>query len=237
MIWLLHGNVGGPGDWEPVASVLRGKGMTCEAVNLWNWIDDGVSSLTGFGREFSRHVGGRDPESVLVGYSMGGRLAMHALLSAPSAWRRAVIVSAHPGLPEAERAARVDRDLEWARSIRDASWEAFLEEWNDQPVFVGERRENETCGLAIERWSPQVARAFEVWSIGLQDDLTPGLSEAAVPVLWINGERDRKFVEAGGRVAATCLNVRHEIVPGHGHRMLRSAAGELAEMISGFVTK
>ncbi|MEQ1840332.1 MAG: alpha/beta fold hydrolase, partial [Verrucomicrobiales bacterium] len=74
----------------------------------------------------------------LLGYSMGGRIALQALADEPDFWTGAVIISAHPGLKtEQERAQRRKSDLAWAHLARTAPWSDFLAKWNAQSVLDG----------------------------------------------------------------------------------------------------
>src|SRR5688572_14927036 len=75
-----------------------------------------------------------DPEEgeILLGYSMGGRLALQLLQQ--QSFRCAVIVSAGLNAPDAERRRR---DEEWARRFEIEEWSALMQAWSAQPVFGG----------------------------------------------------------------------------------------------------
>ena len=76
---------------------------------------------------------------VLAGYSMGGRIALHAALAPGAPVARLVLVAASPGLADpAERAARRRSDDALARPHRGRSGvDAFVREWAAQPLFAG----------------------------------------------------------------------------------------------------
>src|SRR5205085_956212 len=101
---------------------------------------------------------------------LGGRLALHALLEKHSPWKKAVIISANPGLksPE-ERNSRLQADQKWAEKFKNDPWEQVLTQWNDQPLFGGKslpliRPENS----ANKQLHAQVLMEF---SLAYQNDL------------------------------------------------------------------
>ena len=102
MIWCLHGAVGMAEDWKDFAAEWGRRGETVRRVDLYRFVDCEPMELAAFGKAFSEEVraGGEPGNNVLVGYSMGGRLALHALLEAAGegVFSKAVIVSAHAGL-------------------------------------------------------------------------------------------------------------------------------------------
>ena len=146
---------------------------------------------------------------------MGGRLALHALLDGAQ-YNRAIIVSSGLGIEdEPERAARREADEKWARRFESEDWEAVLRDWNAQPLFGGDirvRRERD-----YDR--RDVAKALRDYSPAKLPPLGPRLHEIAIPVLWIAGERDSKYVAAGQRAMALLPNAQLWICPGATHRV------------------
>ena len=153
-----------------------------------------------------------------VGYSMGGRLCLHAALAAPDAVRGLVLISATGGIDDAdERRARRASDDALADRIERIGVAAFIEEWLAQPLFAGlspaaqgraERLENAAAGLASS-----LRRA----GTGNQEPLWDRLAGLRIPTLVVAGERDAKFVALGERLAATIPGADLAIVEGAGH--------------------
>ena len=135
----LHGMLGESSDWEFLPDV--------SGIDLWER-DCALDEI-------------KIDADVIVGYSMGGRLALHALDQVEAA----VIVSAHTGLREG-RQDRLDQDLRWAEKCRTMDWAEFLAEWHRQPVFAGGGFEPDRSGLVSRR--KEIASAFERWSLGRQ---------------------------------------------------------------------
>jgi 2-succinyl-6-hydroxy-2,4-cyclohexadiene-1-carboxylate synthase len=145
---------------------------------------------------------------VLLGYSMGGRLALQ--LVERERFTCAVIVSAGLNASDEERRAR---DEQWARRFESEEWSSLMDAWNAQPVFGGH---------AISRHEAdydraELARQLREWSPAVLPP--PRLEEIVTPILWIAGERDRKYVEIARRAVARLPNADLWICPDAGHRV------------------
>jgi len=225
MIWTLHGAVGQSDDWLGFAASMRqlssGGGSERAEVrrlDLWRFLDCSPMSLDEAGRQIASQIARIDSEPVLVGYSLGGRLALNALLAVPGMWKAAVIVSAHPGLDkEEDRVARRQRDAEWSAMALKGEWGEFLENWEGQGVLGG-RGEMADRGKLKER-RVAVARSFIDWSLGAQRDLSPELKEIECPVLWMTGEDDKKFAELAKLAVPAISDAMHCVVSNSGHRV------------------
>ncbi|MGJ8696078.1 MAG: alpha/beta fold hydrolase [Verrucomicrobiaceae bacterium] len=203
MIHCLHGAVGMAEDW---------KSLGHEGVDLWNLLEEGECSLAEAGERIAE---GAEDGDRLMGYSMGGRIALHALLSGRCEWKEAVIYSAHPGLLEG-REERVETDERWAR-LAEEDWGRFLEEWNGQGILGGEPDWGDRLKLVERR--KEVARSFRCWSLGRQEDLRSRLGAIRCPVRWVVGEKDEKFVRLAEEVVPLIPEGRLEVVRGAGHRV------------------
>ncbi len=253
-VWCLHGAVGMADDWRG----LELPGRAVKRVDLWRFLDCCPMTLEGFGAALNREAAATPGPKVLLGYSMGGRLALHALLAgeprrdAPETassgtlqprapWDAAVIVSAHPGLEdEAERAARRELDAEWAARALRGDWEEFLAEWNEQAVLkpVGgaelPMRFADRRGLAARRAS--VARSFIDWSLGVQEPLGGRLGQLGLPVLWCVGGADGRFRALGEQAVAALADAELRVFPGAGHRLPWESA-DFAAVVGEFLER
>jgi len=223
MMHLLHGAAGCPEDWQELMDLLEPEAS--RAVDLYG---GEVAGFEDFARDLNEEAAVGD---VLIGYSMGGRLALHALLAAGAPWSKAVIISAHTGA--GQDAERLRCDAHWAALLRcDAG--RFVEEWAAQPVFGGRSMPWGRGELAAR--SEAVARGFEEWSLGAQEDLLPALGALRCPVLWLVGEQDAKYVEIGRRACARLPEGRLQVVAGSGHRVPWEQPEICAAAISGFLS-
>lgn len=236
--WCLHGAVGAASDWRDFATRLAAEKTGSRAVDLWRFLDVGAMPMPDFARTLNAEVcneASRGTGRFLLGYSMGGRLALHGLLENDHPWQAAVIVSAHPGLEDAaEREARRASDAVWATRALTSAWPGFLNAWNGQTVLGGPpiRAADADARLALRR--AEIARSFVDWSLGAQQPLWERLVEIRVPVLWVAGENDAKFLALAERAATLLPRCRLAVAPGSGHRVPWEAADWLARETAAF---
>jgi 2-succinyl-6-hydroxy-2,4-cyclohexadiene-1-carboxylate synthase len=228
MIWALHGMVGEPSDWD----FLKPSIPNLQAPLLWAEVDH----YRPWAEQFTERVRAADPAPVVMGYSMGGRLALHALVAAPDLFRAAVIVSAHPGITDRRlRQIRWRQDDEWAAKIRSVPWLTFLKIWNDQAVFDGAPAPGER--LTTFRWRQGIIRSFDCWGLSRQEDLVPKLAGLRTPVLWVTGENDRGYSALAATAVAVLGRGRHETIPGAGHRVPWEAPVDFAGRVCSFLSR
>ena len=188
MITCLHGFLGNPRDWD----FLRDAGFEIETPPL-----DAIP----------------DHGDILLGYSLGGRLALHALLGG-ARYRNAVIVSAGLGV-ETNREQRIAQDEHWADRFEHGEWYAVMRDWNAQPLFGGHglpRHESD-----FDR--RELARQLREWSPAVLPPIAARLHEIEIPVLWIAGSRDAKYVAEGQRAIELLPRAALWIAEGAAHRV------------------
>ena len=176
--------------------------------------------------------------AALVGYSLGGRLALHAALRAPGRYRALVLVGASAGIElGGERRARRMADESLAAWIERSPIEAVVERWERQAVFASQpprlvaaqrhgRLSHDPAKLATLLRSAGQGAVAPVWE---------RLDELSMPVLVIAGARDDAYVRAAERMAAALPRGEARLVAGAGHapQLERPAAvaGALLEFL------
>lgn len=237
--WCLHGAVGMPADWRGLAKIFATAGIGSRAVEAWRFLEAGPLPIAEFGHalnEDARNEVFRGNGRGLLGYSMGGRLALHALLEKAHPWQAAVIVSAHPGLENAaDQAARRATDAAWATRALAGNWQEFLTAWNAQPLLGGTLPRDPQAATAMIMRRREIARSFVDWSLGAQPPLWDRLGEISVPLLWVVGENDAKFRALAERAVPLIPNARLAIAPTAGHRVPWDASAWFADTVSGFL--
>lgn len=153
-----------------------------------------------------------------VGYSMGGRLCLHAALAAPDAVRGLVLISATGGIDDdEERAARRAADNALADRIESIGVGPFVDEWLAQPLFAGLRRERTGRDDRLRNTAAGLASSLRLAGTGTQQPLWDRLVSLTIPVLVVAGAEDAKFVKLGERLASTIPGADLVIVAGAGH--------------------
>jgi 2-succinyl-6-hydroxy-2,4-cyclohexadiene-1-carboxylate synthase len=172
----------------------------------------------------------------LAGYSMGGRIALHAALSLGPRVRRLVLIGASPGIADAaERAARAADDAALADRIEAIGLEAFVREWGAQPLFDGMPRGIAEIAHAdrMRNTSPGLAAALRGLGTGAMPPLWERLGELALAVELVVGERDGKFRAIAERMAPALADARLHVVPSAGHAVQLEAPDAVAEIVAG----
>ncbi|PSB01015.1 2-succinyl-6-hydroxy-2,4-cyclohexadiene-1-carboxylate synthase [Merismopedia glauca CCAP 1448/3] len=179
------------------------------------------------------------PKCILIGYSMGGRLALYLALHFPTYFSHIILESASPGLktPE-EREDRVQTDLKLAEELENQNLSSFLTKWYNQPLFAS-IKQNPDFDRMLERRlqnNPQeLAKALRNLSTGLQPSLWSKLKSNPIPLLLIVGELDRKFIGINNEMLSLCQVARLEIVSNCGHNVHLEKVDLFGEKIRDFI--
>jgi len=233
---LLHGFTHTGASWSPVIRALgerysaiapdiRGHGSAAarEPVTLDAVIGDVVGPLP------------EEPFS-LAGYSMGGRIALHAALALGERVQRLSLVGASPGIADpSERDARLEEDerlAEWMHEAPDI--EQVARRWERTPVLARQPRDvRERAHEDRLRNTPEgLARALRGLGPAALPPVWGRLGELRMAVVLIAGERDQKYVTISERMAERIPDARVVIVPGAGHAVHLEAPTIVAQVIA-----
>lgn len=224
---LLHGFMGASDDWTTVVDGLTPHAF-CITVDLpghgastdappWAFCMEGVTQALA---DVLDDAGVR--QCTLVGYSMGGRIALYFARYHPNRVRRLVLESASPGLDSAQaRAERRAVDADRADAIRD-DLTAFLEDWYRMPLFASLERHGLVEDMVARRRQndPEaLARVLDGLGTGAQPSLWPELSEIEAPTLLLTGALDPKYVDRTAEMTFRNPSMRRVVVPEAGHNV------------------
>ena len=235
-IWCLHGSLQTALVWKPIGNAIESEfgSVQVEAVNLY---ENEYESFGDWREQFYEKVEEqtKGEPSLLLGYSMGGRLAMNACVHRPSLWSGVIAVGADPGLiSDDARSKQLQKDLEWARRFRTEDIQELLVEWDELPVFCG--RSNCASREISELDSEKISRFFDVFSKARQGNMLPMLRKLKTPpLLYISGCDDLKYTKIGQDLAAHCMPVRHQIIPNAGHRVPWESQDAFISEVSVFI--
>lgn len=181
----------------------------------------------------------------LVGYSMGGRLALYLTLHFPKRFPQVVLESASPGLAsEVERLERVKRDNEIANKLTRISqgtnndFAIFLSTWYSQPIFGSIKNHSTFEQLITSRLSNnpnQLAKSLRWMGTGKQPSLWEEIKGLQQPVLLLVGEYDYKFIDINRKMADICKFCQLKIIPNAAHNIHFENSQAFVENLKNFL--
>lgn len=226
---LLHGFTGGLANWAPVIARLQ-SGHRLITLDLPGHgrsdapPDPAAYAMPAVSRHVAAlldHLGYEDVH--LLGYSMGGRLALYLALHYPQRWRSLVLESASPGLATAaERHSRIAADNTLADFIEQHGIEAFVDRWEALPLFTSQEKLPDATqeahrALRLQNSPQGLANSLRGMGAGAQPSLWQRLDELVLPTLLIAGSLDHKFVNIARQMAQHVTHAQLQIVPDAGH--------------------
>lgn len=153
-----------------------------------------------------------------IGYSMGGRVALHAALEHPAAVHRLVLISATAGIDDDdERAAREAADHELAGRIESIGVRQFVDEWLGSPLFAHLGEHEAQRDDRLRNTATGLATSLRMAGTGTQRPLWGRLAEIDVPALVVVGERDAKYRRLGERLRDGLPHGELRVIQGAGH--------------------
>ncbi|MGZ0192709.1 MAG: alpha/beta fold hydrolase, partial [Acidimicrobiales bacterium] len=160
-------------------------------------------------------AGGR---TTYIGYSMGGRVGLHAALAHPDEVERLVLIGATAGIDNADaRAQRRTDDELLADRIGTIGVEAFIDEWLQNPLFAGLTPNQALREDRLHNTADGLASSLRLAGTGTQAPLWDRLIEISCPVLLLVGQHDQKFRAIAERMATALPNAELRAIDDAGH--------------------
>jgi len=176
-------------------------------------------------------VGG---QSTYVGYSMGGRIALHLAMAQPSLVKGLVLIGATAGIADrAEREERRLSDQQLAQTAVELGTDHFIDRWLGHSLFAHLSPETACRSARKTNRIEGLAGTLVHRGTGAMEPVHDRLSALAMPVLILAGEHDQKFQGIGLELQdAIGANARFEQVPGAGHACHLEAPTTTAGLIN-----
>jgi 2-succinyl-6-hydroxy-2,4-cyclohexadiene-1-carboxylate synthase len=158
----------------------------------------------------------------LVGYSMGGRLALHVAATRPERILSLLTIGAHAGLEEEAREGRRRGDEALAQRIEKDGLESFVNYWSNLPMFEGLQRRGPSFVAQVQaaRMNNHVgglAESLRGMGAGAMRQVWEELSHVTCPCTFVAGQLDHGYAASARRLAASVPNGRVVIVQRAGH--------------------
>lgn len=227
---LLHGFTGSAHSWDSLLDRMAEEGLRVIALDM---LGHGESSAPEDAQRYAieecekdilaalKQLGVGPGEAILLGYSMGGRIALSSALS--GYFRALILESASPGLADpTERAQRRASDSILAERIEREGVDAFISYWEKIPLFASQQRlpierQNKLHRQRLRNNARGLANSLRGVGTGAQPALHARLADLKLPVLLIAGTLDPKFWQIGEQMARELPQAQLKLIENAGH--------------------
>ena len=198
----LHGFTQTANSWKPIAEHFVEAGHECMVIDLPGHA--GSANVRADLRRAADMIAAIGGPATYVGYSLGGRAALHVALLYPHVTQRLALIGANPGIDgDDERARRRESDDELIERMEAIGLEAFLQEWAALPLFGGRALGPLEMQDRLRNTVEGLSSSLRLAGTGAQGSMWPRLRELNMPVLAMAGERDTKFTAIARQIAET----------------------------------
>lgn len=243
VVLALHGFTGSGADWEPVATSLDAPVLAPDLLGHGGSpapADPAAYRIHEVVEHCLAWCASR-PAWIVVGYSMGGRVALRLAPALGDRLRGLVLVSTSPGIEDPRaRADRAVRDAELADAIEAHGVPWFTERWAQHPLIrtqetiptpireaMRQRRlQNRAAGLAGSLRGMGQGSVLPVWD---------SLERITAPTLWVSGDLDPQYTDIAARAVARLPNACHVPIPDAGHCTHLEALAPVLDPVQRFV--
>ena len=244
---MLHGFTGSAAGWGRQLDVLAAYGLRVIALDL---LGHGQSDAPDDPQRYAiehcqqdilaalQELGVSKGQAILLGYSMGGRIALYTAFS--GFFRALILESASAGLEDpVEREQRRISDEALAASIEREGVQAFVDRWEKLPLFASQETLSLECRETLHRQRLQnraigLAQSLRGVGLGVQPSLYSRLPTLHRPSLLIAGELDTKFTTIALHMAQVLPQSQLRIIPGVGHTVHLERPEEFVSLVGDF---
>jgi len=247
---LLHGFTGSSQNWQDIRAQLHEQVPYMRVLTI-DLLGHGHTQSPGNPERYAIQGASADILEILhklslsdvhlLGYSMGGRLALYFAASRRQLVKSLILESASPGLEtEAECEARRQSDDALADRIEREGITAFVNFWENIPLFASQKNLSADVREAHRQQRLQnnpagLANSLRGMGTGQQPSNWGLLPELKFPTLLVAGQLDDKYVRINQHMADLIPNAHFEIVPDAGHTVHLEQPDVFTRTVSGFL--
>jgi 2-succinyl-6-hydroxy-2,4-cyclohexadiene-1-carboxylate synthase len=246
-LMLLHGFTGDASTWTPFCEYW---GQHSKLI-MPDIIGHGQTRSPNKSNRFKIEAAAKDLKKILdklevdkvdlLGYSMGGRLALTFAILFPDMVRKLILESASPGLAtEKERTDRRMKDAKLANFIMEKGMESFVDYWESIPLFSSMQELPVETKMDIRRQrlsnSPLgLANSLKGMGTGSQPSWWEELGRISSPVLLLTGDKDEKFCGIAKRMTEKIKNAQWAVINDSGHAIHVEKKEKFGTIVSGYL--
>lgn len=250
-IWvLLHGFMGTGADFADIAPELPGTVLCPDLLGHGETLSEPKTPFTmaqqikDLFEIYLTYFAGENPQKMnLVGYSMGGRVAIAFAAAYPELVQHLYLESTCPGLADPEqKAARQAADAQRAGVLKQAGLETFVAHWAQLALFATQQKLPKSVQAKIkqQRLSQRpadLAKSLMQMGTGAQSSEWANLPKFNMPTTLINGGVDVKFTTISSEMMALLPQATQETLPNIGHNVHLEAPAAYLAILKGSSAK
>ena len=179
--------------------------------------------------------------NILIGYSMGARLALLHASAKTKSWDGIILISGNPGIiDDNARRSRIEEDAALIDIIKERGLEHFLRSWKENPILRHQQNapkeflEAMQCRKSLLR-DEGIIRALLDFGQGVFPNLWDEITSIQSPILLISGQKDPKYTAMSLAIKNLSDNATHAIIETSGHSPHIEAPLEVAQHIETFI--
>jgi 2-succinyl-6-hydroxy-2,4-cyclohexadiene-1-carboxylate synthase len=168
MMYFLHGLFSGPQIWSSYLSI-----KDSQALNLYHQNPMALELKS---------------DDIIVGYSLGGRIALDLCYKHKFQIKKLILLSAHPGLEDKDLSNRKTWENEILKKMDSQTKDEFMSFWNSQHIF------NNSQDLEVDELTYHKSKdLFDLYRLSKQRNYFPDLSVHHEKIIYIYGKDDQKY--------------------------------------------
>lgn len=168
---------------------------------------------------------------LLVGYSLGARMALHGFFMDPSRFEL-FLLAGNPGVgwsSNKKRTERLDWENYWTRAFLEKNLEDVLDEWNQQDLLrTSSPRLSPSC---LEVDPKLLSHSISNWSVLKHEFTLDDLNQLPPQTQWWFGQRDLRYMEFKDELERLGIPGHYRVLEDVGHRIPLDAPELVARQI------
>ncbi|MCR2821762.1 2-succinyl-6-hydroxy-2,4-cyclohexadiene-1-carboxylate synthase [Lederbergia panacisoli] len=246
---LLHGFTGDSSTWDSIKSYLIesfkiisidiiGHGNTASPIESSKYTMEQVTAHICL---LMNHLS--LDKAHILGYSMGGRLALSFSIAFPERVKSLILESASPGLKtDEERSLRIQADDQLCQMIMQQGLKAFVHYWESISLFQTQKSIEESVKLQIRQQRLKnnpigLVNSLKGMGTGVQPSWWDDLNKIEIPALLLCGEKDPKFCSISKEMKLLMAKSELIEVDGVGHAIHVEDPRKFGTMVREFLRK
>ncbi|WP_428911241.1 2-succinyl-6-hydroxy-2,4-cyclohexadiene-1-carboxylate synthase [Niallia sp. Krafla_26] len=246
---LLHGFTGDGSTWSTTVNRLKNKHKLVTVDIIGHGRTDSPEDLNRYdilsvANDIEEIISTLKWDTVdILGYSMGGRLALSYAMKYPHRVRKLILESSSPGLKiEEERKNRQIQDKKLAQFILEKGIEDFVDYWENIPLFSTQKtlpigKQQEIREQRLQNSTTGLANSLLGMGTGVQPSWWDHLNECEIETLLLTGSLDQKFCSIAEQMVSKMKNVQWQVVEKSGHAIHVEHSEKFGTIIDGFLSR